>query len=145
MYINIASVYRRVILRPAPHETGEGCSLLYSLCFRWSVTSRCQYYAGYCHIGVLVSMSLWILCPGLSTAQVHPSSVQSTHWPVTMWSLCFPTCRKLCIAQHPHFPTDSDAGKLVTQWYFAHFYRRQTLCHILEFRSRIGIVFVAIL
>lgn len=31
-----------------------------------------------------------------------------------MCSLCFPTCRKLCIAQHPHFPTDSDTGKLVT-------------------------------
>ena len=39
-----------------------------------------------------------------------------------MCSLCFPTCRKLCIAQHPHFPTDSDTGKLVTQGYFAHFY-----------------------
>lgn len=40
----------------------------------------------------------------------------------TMCSLCFPTCRKLRIAQHPHFPTDSDAGKLVTEGHFAHVY-----------------------
>lgn len=42
-------------------------------------------------------------------------------WLVTMCSLCFAACRKLCIAEHPHFPTDSDTGILVTRGYFAHF------------------------
>ncbi len=61
-----------------------------------------------------------------------------------MRSLCFPTCRKLCIAQHPHFPTDSDTGKLVTQGYFAHFYSDSKLsvtCYSSEVEMRYRVCF----
>lgn len=57
-----------------------------------------------------------------ASMQLKRAPLRSTDWLATMCSLCFPTCRKLCIAQHPHFPTDSDTGKLVTEGHFAHFY-----------------------
>lgn len=48
----------------------------------------------------------------------------------------FPLAGKLCIAEHPHFPTDSGIRKLVTQGYFAHFYS-DSKCSVTCFSSEV--------
>ena len=82
-------------------------------------------------------LCVWILYPGLNTAQVqrHLTSV-SSGWLATMCSLC---CRKLHIAEHPHFPTDSDTGILVTRVFctFLFFQQLSITC----FRSGVEMTF----
>lgn len=107
---------------------------------RASVSSRCQCNARYCFIGVLVCLHECIPHPGLNTLREYPAPLKSADWLATMCSPCFPTCRKLRIVQHPHFPTDSATGKLdrailhVSQI-------AASLSHAPSFKSEIEIIF----